>query len=627
MNKYISMFVVLLLAVSFLGFSKSNSKATKEYTIDQFLNTTSFSGGSFNYDETKVLFSSDASGVYNIYSFEISDGSLTQLTYSTTHSNFIISTFPRDDRVLYESDASGDEIQHIYLLDKDKSPIDLTPFPGVRSEFAGWSHDENCFYFLSNLRDSRYMDLYEMDLDNLASRMIYKNELGFAIDSVSPDRRYVSLNKIINRNCSEVYLYDLMNKTHQLIIPKEDNVSHTAAGFAPNTPCLYYFTDKDSEFTYLKRYDLETSESQTLAKYDWDVTSFGLSKSGRYHLTTINEDAKSTVNLYDNFFHFSLKFPKFPEGNVNHVVISRSEKLALLSVSDCRSAKNIYLYHLDTAIYQKITSSHSPDINTEDLVAGEVIRFPSYDNLPIPALYYKPHHIKEGQKIPALIWVHGGPGGQSKAEYNYLIQYLVNHGYAVLAINNRGSSGYGKSFFQAADLKHGEADLDDCIQAKKFLKGTGYIDETKIGIIGGSYGGYMTLAALCFRPNEMAVGVDIFGVSNWLRTLKNIPAWWEIEREALYSKIGNPDTNENYLTSISPVFHGKNIVKPLLVLQGSNDPRVLKAESDQIIDAVKDNGVPYQYVLFDDEGHGFVKKKNKKIAAEAILEFLDTHLK
>jgi len=191
-----------------------------------------------------------------------------------------------------------------------------------------------------------------------------------------------------------------------------------------------------------------------------------------------------------------------------------------------------------------------------------------------------------------LVWVHGGPGGQSRIGYRSTIQYLVNHGYAVLAVNNRGSSGYGKTFYKLDDLKHGQDDLQDCVEAKKFLKSTGDIDENKIGIMGGSYGGYMVLAGLVYTPEAFTVGVDVFGVANWLRTLKNIPPWWEFFKKALYEEIGNPETDEAYLRKISPLFHAHKITKPLIVLQGANDPRVLKVESDEIVAAVKKNNSP-----------------------------------
>ena len=169
-------------------------------------------------------------------------------------------------------------------------------------------------------------------------------------------------------------------------------------------------------------------------------------------------------------------------------------------------------------------------------------------------------------------------------------------------------------------------DLVDCVEAKKYLESTGYVDDDRVGIIGGSYGGYMVLAALTFRPNDFALGVDMFGVSNWLRTLKSFPSWWDPYKEALYKEIGNPDTEEKYLRSISPLFHADNIVKPLMVLQGKNDPRVLKAESDEIVAAAKKRGVPVEYIVFQDEGHGFIKKENEIKGYRAILDFLNENL-
>jgi dipeptidyl aminopeptidase/acylaminoacyl peptidase len=177
------------------------------------------------------------------------------------------------------------------------------------------------------------------------------------------------------------------------------------------------------------------------------------------------------------------------------------------------------------------------------------------------------------------------------------------------------------------DKKHGEGDLDDCVWAKKYLISTGYIDPDKIGIIGGSYGGYMVLAGLTFRPDEFAVGVDLFGISNWVRTLQNIPPWWESFKEALYAEMGNPETDLEYLRRISPLFHADNIQKPLMVLQGANDPRVIKVESDEIVEAVKKKGIPVEYIVFDDEGHGFLIKENQITAYKAILDFLNKYLK
>jgi dipeptidyl aminopeptidase/acylaminoacyl peptidase len=195
------------------------------------------------------------------------------------------------------------------------------------------------------------------------------------------------------------------------------------------------------------------------------------------------------------------------------------------------------------------------------------------------------------------------------------------------AINNRGSSGYGKTFYHLDDKKHGDVDLKDVVASRKFLASLGWVDPARIGIMGGSYGGYMVAAALAFAPDAFDVGIDIFGVTNWSRTLASTPAWWAAFREALFDEMGNPETDGERHRAISPLFHAMNIRKPLLVVQGANDPRVLKVESDELVAAVKANKVPVEYLVFPDEGHGFLKRQNRIDASDAYLRFLDTHLK
>jgi dipeptidyl aminopeptidase/acylaminoacyl peptidase len=295
-------------------------------------------------------------------------------------------------------------------------------------------------------------------------------------------------------------------------------------------------------------------------------------------------------------------------------------------VNGSTSPSNLYVYNLETGENSRVTNTMNPEIDQTDLVESKVVRYKSFDGVEIPSIYYKPHQIKPGEKAPALVWVHGGPGGQSRVGYNPLLQYLVNHGYVVIAVNNRGSSGYGKTFYAMDDLKHGQEDLDDCVWAKQYLASTGVVDTTRIGIIGGSYGGYMVCAALAFRPTEFAVGVNIFGVTNWVRTLKSIPPWWESFRVALYKELGDPFKQEDFLRAKSPLFHAGKIQRPMMVLQGANDPRVLKVESDEMVEALRKNNVPVEYVVFPDEGHGFVKKENQIKGYKGILDFLTNHL-
>lgn len=625
--KYFFYCLTLLFAAFIYSCSKEKPHSPKKYTIEQFLNTTSYSGGSYTWDEKRILLSSDETGVYNVISVPTNGGKQTRLTNSEDKSIHVLSGFPHDDRFLFTSDEHGNERNHIYLREADGTVRDLTPFAEARAEFYGWNYGLTGFYFGSNQRDPKFMDLYEVDLETLTPRLLYKNEAGWKFGSISPNKRYMTLGKVINANSSEMYLYNFDTNTLKNLTPHEGDISYASQGFSIDSKELYFLTDENHDFSYLKKYNLETGATETVEKYDWDIAGSNFSHTGKYRVISINQDGMSVVKIYDQKAKKPLVLPKMPEGEITSVLISRSEKSMLFFVNGDRSPNNLYIYNFEKGTYRKLTESMSPDIDTQDLVEAETVRYPSYDGKLIPALFFKPKNISEGQKVPALILVHGGPGGQSRKGYNFLVQYLVNHGYAVLAVNNRGSSGYGKAFYKAADLKHGEADLDDCMCAKGYLVNTGFIDENKVGIIGGSYGGYMTLAALAFRPEEMAIGIDIFGVSNWVRTLKSIPSWWESERQSLYMKIGNPETNAEYLESISPLFHADKIRKPLLVIQGANDPRVLKAESDQIIEAISKNDIAYRYVVFEDEGHGFSKKQNRLTVAKVILEFLDEHLK
>ena len=251
----------------------------------------------------------------------------------------------------------------------------------------------------------------------------------------------------------------------------------------------------------------------------------------------------------------------------------------------------------------------------------------SFDGKEIPSILYRPWPASKTNKVPALVWVHGGPGGQSRTGYRAVTQHLVNHGYAILAVNNRGSSGYGKTFYHLDDRDHGGGDLQDCVWGRKYLESLDWVDGDKIGIIGGSYGGYMVAAALTFEPEVFDVGINIFGVTNWVRTMNEIPDWWADFREFLVAEIGDPVKDADKLRARSPLFHAKNIIKPLLVVQGANDPRVHQVESDELVAAARANGVPVEYVVFDDEGHGFRKRVNRITASEAYLKFLDKYLK
>ncbi|CAL2082133.1 S9 family peptidase [Tenacibaculum sp. 190524A05c] len=603
-----------------------SSKEIKQYSIKQMMDNESVFGGSFSSDNSKLLVTSNKSGIYNMYTVSTKDGTYTPITKSDSSSVYATSYFPKDDRMLFRMDDNGDEIYHIYKRDLDGTITELTPGKGVRSSFYGWSKDEKSFFYASNKRDSKYMDIYEMDLETFTSKMIYENKEGYDVSAISNNKKLFALNKTVNTNDSDLFLYDVTTK--ETVKINGTLSGNSAEDFSNDDKFFYYTTDANGEFTTLMKYDIQTKESTEVLKKDWDISGSYFTNKGKYRVTYINEDAKNVIEVQDVATGKNIELPSVDGKSITSVGFSRDESMMRFYAGGSNSPSNLYVYDLKTKDQKQLTDVLNDEINGDDLVSAKVIRYPSFDGVTIPAIYYLPHQASAENKVPALVWVHGGPGGQSRQNFSSRIQYLVNHGYAVLAVNNRGSSGYGKTFYKMDDKNHGEKDLQDCVEGKNWLAKQAEIDPEKIGILGGSYGGYMTMAALTYTPEEFAVGVNIFGVTNWMRTLKSIPPWWESFREALYKELGDPHSADSVrLKRISPLFHTDKVTKPLMVLQGAKDPRVLQVESDEIVAGVKKNGVPVEYVLFEDEGHGFAKKENQIEANSRILKFLDQYLK
>jgi len=619
--------VVTALSLSAAPAAKNVPRIPKQYTIEQFYATTSVAGASFSSDEKRILFSSNQTGVFNVYSIPVTGGKPTPRTSSSTDTTFAVSYFPTDDRILYTHDQGGNELNHLYVRETDGKERDLTPGEKLKASFAGWTGDRSAFWVETNERDPRYFDLYRYDAKTYERTLVYKNDAGYSIGTISDDGKWVALVKPKTTADSDIYLWSATTNETKHITPHEGQADNSPEDFDPVSGALYYTSNEGSEFMRVRRYDVATGRHEDVEKTDWDVLYTVFSKNGKYRVTGINDDGRTVIRIRETRTGRLVPLPKLPDGDITSVRIADSEKRMSFYVNGDRSPSNLYVYELGGKGAIRLTDSLSKDIDAGDLVDSEVVRFKSFDGMVVPSIFYRPHQATAQDRAPALVWVHGGPGGQTRKGYSATIQYLVNHGYAVLGINNRGSSGYGKSFYVSDDQKHGKEPLWDCVEGKKYLASLPYVDAGRIGIIGGSYGGYMVLAALAYKPEEFAVGVDIFGVSNWVRTLESIPKWWESQRLALYQEIGNPEKDKEMLREISPVFHADKIRRPLLVLQGANDPRVIKPESDDIVAAVKKNGVPVEYIVFLDEGHGFTKKKNQIEGYGAILRFLDKYLK
>ena len=609
------------------------TQTVPKFSAEEFFETTSYGlpsgvGYAFSPKSGDLLVTSDQSGIFNSYRLNIETRELEALTNSISKPISSVSWFPNDERFLYTSDGGGDELNHLYVSEIDGSVRDITPGENVKAAFAGWSKGGDFLFVLTNERDANMFDVYKYDSKTYEGEMIYKND-GKQIDAVSSDGRYIALRESRSASDSNIYLVDLKaNDVVPKLITKHDgNIAYNAYEFSADGRFLYFSTNEFGEFTQAHKYNLSNGKKSELLSADWDVSFVFDSPTGKYRVSAINADGSNELKILDSQSNTEIILKNLPDGDVRNVRFSSDEKRIAFIMNGDRAPSNIHVASLESRKQKALTSALNPEMTEDMLVEGQVIRYNSYDGLEVPGILYKPHGASAANPVPGLILVHGGPGGQNRKGYIAFVQHLVNHGYGVYAMNNRGSSGYGKTFFHMDDKKHGDVDLKDVIASKDFMAEMDWVDGNKMGVIGSSYGGYMVAAALAFEPNEFDVGINIFGVTNWERTLNSIPPWWGSFRDALYDEMGDPKTDGARHRAISPLFHADNIIKPLLVVQGANDPRVLQIESDELVKAVEANGVPVEYIVFADEGHGFNNKDNRIEASNAYVNFLDNYLK
>lgn len=606
---------------------------TPRHDAAAFFQTTSYglasgSGHAFEAGSGDLLINSDETGVFNAYRMNPETGETEALTESETDAVFALSWFPEDDRILVSADEGGDELTHIYVSDADGVLTDLTPGEAVKAQFSGWAEDGSAFWIATNERDGEAFDLYAYQTDDYERALIYENADSYQPGAISPDGRWLALVRNVSSADSDIYLVDLDSEEREavLITEHEGNIAHNVYTFTADSSALIYATNEHGEFNQAWTYDLDTGETAPLIEADWDVSYVDVSPSGRYRVSAVNADGRTEATITDLQTGQPVSLPDLPPGDVLSVRFSRDETAIAFLLNASTSPSNIHVAQLETGAHARLTDALNPAIDQSDLVTAEVVRFDSFDGLEIPGILYRPHAAGADAPVPAVIWVHGGPGGQSRDGYNPVLQHLANHGYAVYAANNRGSSGYGKTFYHMDDRRHGWEDLQDIVAAGDYMRSLDWVDESRVAVMGGSYGGFMTAAALAFHPEAFEAGINIFGVTNWVRTLQSIPPWWGSFRDSLYDEMGDPFEDEERLRSISPLFHAENIVRPMLVIQGANDPRVLQVESDELVEAARSSGAEVEYIVFPDEGHGFLRRENRITASNAYVEFLNTHL-
>ena len=433
----------LFLALGIAAFgaaAAAQTRPSREYTIEQFLSTTGISGASFSFDGTRLLFSSNATGIYNVQSIPTSGGSPTPLTRSPKDTTFAVSYFPADDRFLYTRDQGGNELNHLYVGTTSGEEKDLTPGEKLKATFDRWTRDGGAFYAETNERDPRFFDLYRYDAKTYARTMVYKDETGYSIGGVSEDGRWIALRKTHTTADSDIFLWNTAAKTLTPISKHEGVAAYEPASFDVDSKWLYYLTNDGSEFMRVRRYELASGKNEDVEKADWDVAWTFFSRNGKYRLSAVNQDGRSVLHVWDGRTGAAVPIPPLPAGEISSVRVSRDETRLAFQLDSDRGPNNLYVYTLGAQAPVRLTDTMTKEIDPADLVEAKVVRFRSFDGMEIPNIFYKPWQATPEARKPALVWVHGGPGGQTRQQYSPYIQYLVNHGYVVLGINNRGAA-------------------------------------------------------------------------------------------------------------------------------------------------------------------------------------------
>ncbi len=426
---------------------------SKQYRIEDFIETTGVSGAAFSADESRILFSSDKSGVWNAYSMPIGGGDWTAITRSATDNNYAVAYFPGDDRVLVTRNSGGDELNHLYVIGTDGQERDLTPGEKLKAEFVDFSHDGRHFYVISNERDPKFFDLYRYDSATYARERVYENRDGYEFDPlgdvyaehpVSPDGRWLALSKVNSANDFDLFVVDLRSGATTKVSEHAGEARFFAEDFSCDSRWLYYTANDAGEFTELRRVNLATWQHEPVHKAGWDIDDSHFSHDGKYRVDTVNKDGNTAIEVTEVGSGRPIALPALPAGEIRNLRISRSERRMVFYLNGDRQPNDLYMLDFGGQP-RRLTRSLNPAIDPKDLVDSGVVRFKSFDGLEIPNILWKPHQATAQAKAPALVWVHCGPGGQTTRAHSAVVQYLANHGYVVLGINNRGSAGYGKT--------------------------------------------------------------------------------------------------------------------------------------------------------------------------------------
>jgi dipeptidyl aminopeptidase/acylaminoacyl peptidase len=626
------------------------------YGIDRYLNIRSATSPTLSPDAGRIAFLTNITGTPQVWMVNAQGGWPEQMTFYQDRVDFIYWS-PDGSGLLFGKARGGDENAQLYWLAPDGSQIRaLTDAPKVRHNFGSWSHDGRRISYASNKRNPNYFDVYIMDVASGREELVYQQDgsnepATWSFDDrqliVSHDNEQLSLD-------NDLYLVDLATRQATLLTQHQDASLFGDVYFTRDGRSLILGTNNGREYYSLARMNLQTRQTEILDNAEWDMSATEISDDGRMFAYTINRDGFSELYLREMGADGTLGPKSTPvtlpgKGVAVNLRISKDNRKLAFVFNGARYNSDVWLYDIASRTLSQVTRSSRAGLPQSSFVEPELIRYKTFDGREIPAWYYRPQTaaalttgggndvkitvggvgnitVNTGQMgaLPVLVSVHGGPEGQEQPTFSSIYQYFLSRGYAILAPNVRGSTGYGKTYTHLDDVRKREDSVKDLAAAVDWLKTQGGANPRRIAVMGGSYGGYMTLAAITLYPELWAAAVDTVGIANFESFLKNTSGYRRKLREVEY---GSLERDVDFLRSVSPIYKVERIRTPLMVIQGKNDPRVPYTEAEQIVKALRDRNAPVEYKLFDDEGHGIAKLQNRLIVYPLVADFLDRYMK
>ena len=564
----------------------------------------------------------------NVFVMEIITKKETRLTSSQERGIYGF-TWLTNKRIGYVKDEGGNENTHFYAVNIDMSnEIDLTPFENVQTRIIDDLEDDpNHIIIGLNKRNPQIHDPYRINVNDGKMELIAENPGNISEWMTDHDGKLRLATTSDGVNTSLLYR-EKESDEFKLILTTDFKVSISPLFFTFDNKNLYVASNRGRDKTAIFEFDLSKSKEGRLIFEHNEVDVSGLMFSRkRKVLTGVNYTvAKNEMIFFDKWREdIQQKLEKkLPGYEVAITSFSKDETKAVVVTYSDKSRGTYYHYDVDKNKLIEL-GEVSPWLNEENMSEMKPVKYMSRDGLTINGYLTLPKGTN-GKNLPVVVNPHGGPWARDNWGYKSEIQFLANRGFAVFQMNFRGSTGYGREFWEKSFKEWGKSMQDDITDGVNWLIDEGIADPDRIAIYGASYGGYATLAGLAFTPDLYTCGVDYVGVSSLFTFMENMPPYWELYRSMMYEMVGHPEKDKELLAASSPLLHIDKIKAPIFIAQGANDPRVVKAESDQIVEALKNAGIDVPYMVKDNEGHGFYNEENQFDFYREMEKFLTKHI-